>query len=288
MTIHQLLSEKQNLVDNKKLIHPSVDKTDSIFIDATWLKRKMEEKNAKFTILEITENDDENSTQQHIPNALEFNTNDIESSPMWNLKNSKEIQKVIESKGISWNSLVILYGSNCLAVSRIAWTLFYAGVENVKILNGGIVDWKKKNFKTVNEYQICKSSKFGRVVPFNPKYNKSTSDIEKIVSNHLEASIICVRAEEEYKGEITGYEYVKYKGKIPNSIWGHDAKNWFCNVTNEFKAPEEIGRIWKEYGINDKNLIFYCGTGWRSSLAFIYAKDLGFENISNYDGSWHE
>ena len=30
--------------------------------------------------------------------------------------------------------------------------------------------------------------------------------------------------------------------------------------------------MWKEVGItSDKKVIFYCGTGWRASLAFIIA-----------------
>jgi thiosulfate/3-mercaptopyruvate sulfurtransferase len=35
-------------------------------------------------------------------------------------------------------------------------------------------------------------------------------------------------------------------------------------------------------------IAFYCGTGWRASLAFFYAWLMGWEHISVYDGGWFE
>jgi thiosulfate/3-mercaptopyruvate sulfurtransferase len=33
-------------------------------------------------------------------------------------------------------------------------------------------------------------------------------------------------------------------------------------------------------------VIFYCGSGWRSSLAFLYAQWLGYERVRNYSDGW--
>ena len=38
----------------------------------------------------------------------------------------------------------------------------------------------------------------------------------------------------------------------------------------------------------DRQTIFYCGTGWRASLAFFYAWLMGWERIAVYDGGWLE
>ena len=35
-------------------------------------------------------------------------------------------------------------------------------------------------------------------------------------------------------------------------------------------------------------VIFYCGSGWRSSLAWVFSQILGWENTKNYDGGWLE
>jgi rhodanese-related sulfurtransferase len=34
--------------------------------------------------------------------------------------------------------------------------------------------------------------------------------------------------------------------------------------------------------------VFYCGTGWRASLAFFYAWLMGWEQIAVFDGGWFE
>jgi thiosulfate/3-mercaptopyruvate sulfurtransferase len=47
--------------------------------------------------------------------------------------------------------------------------------------------------------------------------------------------------------------------------------------------------VWAAAGIHrDLDIAFYCGTGWRASLAFFYAWLMGWERISVFDGGWFE
>ena len=41
-------------------------------------------------------------------------------------------------------------------------------------------------------------------------------------------------------------------------------------------------------GARDGRVIFYCGSGWRSSFAWFLATLLGWHNAANYDGGWLE
>lgn len=51
----------------------------------------------------------------------------------------------------------------------------------------------------------------------------------------------------------------------------------------------EIAALWGAEGIRpDMQIVFYCGTGWRASMAFFYAWLMGWERISVYDGGWFE
>jgi molybdopterin synthase sulfurtransferase len=55
------------------------------------------------------------------------------------------------------------------------------------------------------------------------------------------------------------------------------------------KAPDEICGFWRAAGIQpEQQVAFYCGTGWRASLAFFYAWLMNWERISVYDGGWFE
>jgi thiosulfate/3-mercaptopyruvate sulfurtransferase len=63
----------------------------------------------------------------------------------------------------------------------------------------------------------------------------------------------------------------------------------FHDEHGKMKSVAEISRMWSAKGIQpDKQTIFYCGTGWRASLAFFYAWLMNWERISVYDGGWFE
>ena len=55
------------------------------------------------------------------------------------------------------------------------------------------------------------------------------------------------------------------------------------------KPAADIVRMWGSSGIQPgRPAVFYCGTGWRASLAFFYAWLMGWERIGVYDGGWCE
>lgn len=55
------------------------------------------------------------------------------------------------------------------------------------------------------------------------------------------------------------------------------------------RSAQEITRFWLDEAIYPGfQTAFYCGTGWRASVAFYYAWLMGWENISLYDGGWFE
>jgi thiosulfate/3-mercaptopyruvate sulfurtransferase len=63
----------------------------------------------------------------------------------------------------------------------------------------------------------------------------------------------------------------------------------FHDAHGRMKPVSDICRLWDANGIRpNQPIIFYCGTGWRASLAFFYAWLMHWERISVYDGGWHE
>ena len=51
----------------------------------------------------------------------------------------------------------------------------------------------------------------------------------------------------------------------------------------------EIAANWNEAGITpDKWVAFYCGTGWRASETWFYARLMDWPNVAVYDGGWLE
>ena len=64
---------------------------------------------------------------------------------------------------------------------------------------------------------------------------------------------------------------------------------WFHTPAGQMSGAAEITALWRSQGIEaGLQVVFYCGTGWRASLAFFYAWLMGWEHISVYDGGWME
>jgi thiosulfate/3-mercaptopyruvate sulfurtransferase len=63
----------------------------------------------------------------------------------------------------------------------------------------------------------------------------------------------------------------------------------FHRADGRMKPAADILRMWGSSGIHaGRQTVFYCGTGWRASLAFFYAWLMGWERIGVYDGGWCE
>ena len=121
---------------------------------------------------------------------------------------------------------------------------------------------------------------------------KNTKNWKIIASS--EAELVCVRSWPEYIGEVSGYNYIKPKGRIPGAVFadcGSDAYHMenYRNIDHTTREYHEIAENWAKNGITpDKHLAFYCGTGWRGSEAWFNAWLMGWPNVSLYDGGWFE
>ena len=58
--------------------------------------------------------------------------------------------------------------------------------------------------------------------------------------------------------------------------------------TDLLRDPEAVKARWEGIGLHEDGgpVIFYCGTGWRSSISFLLAHIMGWES-KNYDDGWY-
>lgn len=245
----------------------------------------------------------------HIPGAIDMDTLAVEAPETWNRRTPDELKKTFEEHGITADTTVILYGkfmfpdnddefpgsaAGDIGAIRIAFIMLYAGVKDVRILNGGFQSWEDEGFEVsfTDEAKIPVTD-FGVNIPQIPELAVDTPEAKEILKSN-KAELVCVRSWPEYIGEVSGYNYIEPKGRIPGAVFadcGSDAyhmENYrnFDNTTREFN---EIAEIWIKNGITpNKHLAFYCGTGWRGSEAWFNAWLMGWPNVSVYDGGWFE
>jgi thiosulfate/3-mercaptopyruvate sulfurtransferase len=284
-------------------------------VSANWLNQLIktgkapEYDNNKFIIFHAHYQNRLAYEEGHIPGAINLDTNLLESSETWNRRNPEELKKTLEKLGITYDTTVILYGkfsnpdnkdqfpgssAGHLGAMRCAFIMMYAGVKDIRILNGGIQSWIDSGFQTTNqEYKKQPVEDFGAKIPTNPNIAVNLKEAEEILKNPNK-NLVSVRSWREYTGEVSGYNYIEKKGRIPGSVFGNcgtDAYHMenYRNLDHTTREFHEIEEMWKKLGItSDKHNSFYCGTGWRGSEAFINAWLMGWTDISLFDGGWFE
>ena len=108
-----------------------------------------------------------------------------------NILPGEDLRKKVEAIGISNTTTVLAYTSapTCrpLSATRFLWVLAYCGVDDLRLIDGGIQMWKHHDFKTSMEWtdrrpQMFFSHKMTEsVFPINAAYLSSTEDVEQMV-----------------------------------------------------------------------------------------------------------
>jgi molybdopterin synthase sulfurtransferase len=252
----------------------------------------------------------EEYAEDHLPGALYLDTNWLENPVDWNRRSPEELDEAVRTLGITTDTTVILYGRDTegdanekwpgrragqIAATRAALILTYAGVKDVRILDGGYDHWVRDGhpLDTV-AHEPTPVAAFGASIPQRPELIVDLPDAKAILADRDGAALVSVRTWREHIGAVSGYNYIGPAGRISGDVWGNcgtDAYHMqhYRTVDNTMRPFPEIVANWAEAGITpDKRVAFYCGTGWRASETWLYATLIGWPRVSVYDGGWFE
>jgi molybdopterin synthase sulfurtransferase len=245
----------------------------------------------------------------HIPGAIPLDTLELEAPETWNRRSPKELMQALERNGITSDTTVVLYGrfsfpnnedpfpgssAGQLGAIRCAMIMMYAGVKDVRVLNGGMAAWEAEKLHLSTEVvKPLSKPDFGTNIPACPEYIVDMEQAKELIQSN-DGELVCTRSWPEYIGEVSGYNYIEKKGRIPGAVFvdcGTDAYHMenYQNLDYTTREYHEIVDMWETAGVTpDKHLAFYCGTGWRGSEAFYNAWLLGWPRVSVFDGGWFE
>jgi thiosulfate/3-mercaptopyruvate sulfurtransferase len=264
----------------------------------------------KFLLFHVNFGVPEEYEEAHIPGALYLDTNVLEDPADWNRRSPAVLDAAIRSLGITKDTTVVVYGRDTvgqanekwpgrragqIAATRALMILRYAGVDDVRLLDGGY-DWWVRAGNTV-ETTIREPSPvadFGAVIPVRRDVIVDIDEAKAIIADPEGAALVSVRTWREHIGAVSGYNYIGPAGRIRGDVWGNcgsDAYHMqhYRNVDNTMRTYPEITANWAEAGItSDKWVAFYCGTGWRASETWFYAYLQGWPRVAVYDGGWFE
>jgi 3-mercaptopyruvate sulfurtransferase SseA len=235
--------------------------------------------------------------RRHIPGAGYIETQQLERGPLWNKVPDETLLQILLAHGIRRNTTVILYGGNTLCAARAAHLMLYAGVEDVRLLDGGFDAWVAAARPVVPGAPSWHPavSDFGASFPGHPEYLADIDQVRRLLREEV-GVLVSIRTWNEFVGKTSGYRYIAAKGEIPGARWGRAGDDGDVDSMSDFHRPDgtmkpaaDIQAFWERAGIRSgQSTTFYCGTSWRASLAFFYAWLMNWRRISVYDGGWFE
>jgi len=256
-------------------------------IEANELKGIAQQPNIKiidFRKKEIYEN-------EHIVGALNIWRTNIEdtSYPYSGIMASKtQIESLFGQLGITTDDTIIVYDDNGLCeASRLWWILQNYDFKNIKLLHGGISEWKSNNGQVTTQIPKVNTAVFKLTKHPKMQYYVSKEQVSDALNSNV--VILNTRTSEEFSGKRQKKGATK-AGRIPNSIHIDWAETINYNGNKHLKSLKELEIIYSELNIKkNDSIIVYCHSGVRSAhTTFVLTQLLGYKHVKNYDGSWTE
>lgn len=178
----------------------------------------------------------------------------------------------------------ILPNDEILSATMVAHVLEKEGIKDIRILDGGLPEWKKAGNATTQDY-------FGNPAGVLPEKAapEIAADIEDVLAEKENADVVLVDARplNEFLGEDDVW---LRKGHIPGAVSFHWARLMEKDNTHKFKPLAEVKTELEKAGITpEKKIICYCGTSREGSLVRFYLKHVaGYPNVRLYEGAWKE
>jgi thiosulfate/3-mercaptopyruvate sulfurtransferase len=245
----------------------------------------------KVRIVEV-DVDTKSYDEGHVPNAIAWAWNSQLSDPIRrDILSKQQFEELMSASGIANDTTVVIYGDNNNWFAAWAfWQMKIYGHTDVRMMNGGRKKWLAESREVTTD----------AAKPARAQYKASEADaslrallpqVQQAVSGRL-AALVDVRSPAEFTGEILSPpglpETCQRGGHIPGARsipWGKAV-----NEDGTFKSYDDLKALYGGEGVDgSKPVIAYCRIGERSSHSWFVLKYLlGYDKVTNYDGSWTE
>ncbi|GFZ76509.1 sulfurtransferase [Nesterenkonia alkaliphila] len=285
--------------------------TDEPLVDTDWLAERLDEGDLYeqgIVLLDVSEDLPTSEltpySEAHIPQAQYVEWSSAFTQPNTReFISAEEFTELAQSLGINDDTTVVLYGdNNNWFAAYAAWVFNLYGVQDVKLLDGGLHKWEIYDGRELTEEVPSVPEGSLEAKPQNHDIRAFQPEVLEIAEVNAAAggeaaadvNLVDIRSAEEHNGEV-GVDPEIFQGEGA-SIWGHIPGSvnvtWTQIVdpeTGEFLPAEEIRAIYEEAGVDfSKPIIAYCRIGERASHTWYALSQILGEQVKVYDGSWSE
>jgi len=200
------------------------------------------------------------------------------------LPSTELFEQEVRKLGVNSNSKIVVYDNlGVYASPRVWWMFKIMGHNSVAVLDGGLTEWKNHNFKceSIQQFKVAKGN---FQATFHPELIRSSQQILENISSKNEV-VIDARSKNRFEGAVPETRENLKRGHIPMSI-----NLPFLEALKEgkFLSKEEILQKCSGFLLENKPMVFTCGSGITACILLLAANKIGYNNTSIYDGSWTE
>ncbi len=258
-------------------------------VSTDWVAQALDEPNVRIVEVDV---DTAAYDEGHIRNAIPWNWHtQLCDTVRRNILSKAEFEALMQRSGITPKTTVVLYGDNNNWFAAWAfWQMKIYGHKDVRLMNGGRKKWIAEGREVTTDVPTIKGSEYG-ALPADLSLRAFLQDVREAVDAHG-AELVDVRSPQEFTGEILAPpglpETCQRGGHIPGARsipWG-----LACNEDGTFKSFDDLHQLYDSQGIDGSTpVVAYCRIGERSSHTWFVLKELlGYDRVTNYDGSWTE
>ncbi|PIP39981.1 MAG: hypothetical protein COX19_06665, partial [Desulfobacterales bacterium CG23_combo_of_CG06-09_8_20_14_all_51_8] len=138
----------------------------------------------------------------------------------WDIYPDPYLLPAIAYMGIDKNTTVVVYGDDATAAARVLWTLMYAGVEDVRFLDGGKKAWTAAGYELETIAAVRRPMDAfdpddpGRITAIHPEYKVDIPFVRDVVNGvETDALMVDIRTWDEYIGATAPYSYIPTSGR---------------------------------------------------------------------------
>jgi thiosulfate/3-mercaptopyruvate sulfurtransferase len=224
----------------------------------------------------------------HIPGAVFFDIDtiaDLDQGLPHMLPKPEALAKEMSALGLGDGMRFVVYDAlGLFAAARVWWTLRAYGVEEIRILEGGLPKWIKEGRPLEAGEPRAKPPRH-----FTPRLDESFIASLDEVRNALatgSAQVVDARPADRFRGEAPEPRPGLKGGHMPGSL-----NLPFVEIVEHgcLKPPDALRAAFTEHKIDlTKPIITSCGSGVSAAILTLAVEEAGGKVEGLYDGSWAE
>ena len=223
----------------------------------------------------------------HIPGAVFFDIDEIadHSNKLPHmLPDAETFARNMARLGIGDGMKIVVYdGGGLFSAPRVWWTLRLFGAKDVKMLDGGLPQWRTE-LRPLESGPVTRPP--ARITAhFEPSWVADIARVETVLGSGA-AQVVDARSAERFRGEAPEPRPGVRLGRMPGS---KNVPVASVVENGRLASPEKIKAAFAAGGVDpEKPIITSCGSGVTAATLWLALDAIGKPPQALYDGSWSE